>query len=476
MTVFVDGSWRQGEREVTVVDPADPTRVVGSYETAAASTVGEACTSAERAFGGWSRRAPEERVQILRRIAGLLDDRTETLARLVVGEEGKTFAEARAEVRRSAEVFRYYGGEVLQPVGSVVPVGGSFTFTRRRPRGVVAVVTAFNYPLLVPAWKLAAALAFGNTVVWKPARGATLAAIELCRIFEEAELPDGVVQMLPGSGPELGPRVVADPRVVAVTFTGSTGVGRSLEEVVAGRGTALQLEMGGKNAAVVLADADLEHAARRIAYGTLSGSGQKCTAIERCIVEAKVADELVAALVDEFGRWRVGPGMDPETRMGPVVDRRAWDRIVTSIDAATEQGAVLVTGGVSPLVEERGGWFIEPTLLDGVEPSDPIAIDEVFGPVLAVLRVADVAEAVRVHEATRYGLNAGIFTRDVDRAFDLVDRLTVGMVHVNDVSGFPLQAPFGGRKDSGHGPLELGKAAVSFFTEEQVVHVHHRPS
>ena len=477
MTVYVAGSWRPGRREVTVFDPADPTKVVGSYGAADAGDAAEACSSAADAFADWSRRSPEDRGRLLRRVADLLERRAEVLARLIVGEEGKTFAEAEAEARRASAVFRYFAAEVFQPVGAVLPGAGTWSFSRRVPRGVVAVVTAFNYPLLVPSWKIAPAIGFGNTVVWKPARGATLAAIELCRVLEEAGIPPGVVHLLPGSGAELGPALATDPHTDALTFTGSTGVGRSLEQAAAGRGVAVQLEMGGKNAAIVLGDADVDHAARRIAYGALSGTGQKCTAIERCIVEETVADELVARLADEFVAWRVGPGLDPETKMGPVVDGDAFRRISATIEEATGTwGAVLVTGGVSPLAKRTGGFFVAPTLLDGVLPTHPVAVDEVFGPVLAVLRVADVAEAVEVHEATPFGLNAGIFTRDVDLALDLVDRLTVGMVHVNDVSGFPPYAPFGGRKDSGHGPLESGKSAVSFFTEEQVVHVHrHRP-
>lgn len=474
-SVYLGGRWTPGTGRVSVVDPAAPDQVVGEYGTALPDQVGEACDSAAVAFADWSRRPPDTRLQMLDRVADLIEERSATLARLIVREEGKTLGEATGETRRSAAIFRYYAAEVLQPAGTVLPGATILSMARRVPRGVVAVVTSFNYPLLVPSWKIAPALAFGNAVVWKPASGATLAAIELCHILDEAGIPPGVVQLLPGRGSVLGPAIASHPAVDAITFTGSTEVGRTLERLSAGRGVALQLEMGGKNAAIVLDDADVSLATRRIAYGALSGTGQKCTAIERCIVDRRVADQLVDGLAEEFERWVVGPGLDSATKMGPLVDGRARDRVLAAVDAAVRAGASLVTGGPSPLADRTGGYFVRPTLLDGVAPEDEIALVEVFGPVLAVLRVDGAREAVAVHEATPYGLNAGVFTGRVDRALALADELTVGMMHVNDVSGFPHHAPFGGRKSSGHGPLELGKSAVSFLTEEQVVHVHHLP-
>jgi len=471
-TMFVGGRWRSGLDHVTVTDPARPSDVVGEYDCADAADVDESCLAAAAALEDWSRRAPAARVEMLDLVGRILEERTETVARLVVLEEGKTIGEATAEVRRAAAIFRYYAGEVLQPSGSVLPNAGTLTFTRRLPRGVVGVITAFNYPLLVPAWKIAAALAFGNTVVWKPARGATLPAIELVRVMVEAGLPDGVVNLVPGRGPTLGPLICRHPRLAALTFTGSTQVGRSLERLAAGRGVAMQLEMGGKNGAIVLDDADLPRAAERLAYGVASGTGQKCTAIERVIVDQAVADDLVELLAEKLRAWKVGHGLDPATRMGPLVDAAARRRVLEAVAQATDAGAVVVVGGPSELALRTGGHFVDPYLLDRVDVGAAIAREEVFGPVASVLRVAGEEEAVAAHEATHYGLNAGVFTRDLDRALRIVDRLEVGMVHVNDISGFPHHAPFGGRKDSGYGPLELGKSAAAFFTEEQVVHIH----
>jgi len=463
-----------GER-IVVTDPAAPSRMVGEYLPTPPEGVVAAVEAAREAFPAWAARPPQERADLLRGVAARLEASVDELARLVVAEEGKTLGEARSEVRRAAAIFRYYAGEALQPVGDVLPAAGGLVLTRRRPRGVIGVVTAFNYPLLVPAWKMAPALALGNTVVWKPARGATLAALRLVGILAEAGFPSGVVHVLPGPGASLVPVLAAQDALAGLTFTGSTAVGRALERLVAGRGVPLQLEMGGKNAAVVLADADLGHAARRIAYGALSGTGQKCTAIERLIVVEEVADELVDLLRAEFSTWTVGPGDDPATRMGPVASARAMGRILAAIERARDDGARVVTGGRSALAAGTGGYFVDPTLLDGVDPGWEIAREEVFGPVLAVLRVADADAAATVHDATRYGLNAGVFTGDLDLALGLGERLHAGMVHLNDVSGFPHHAPFGGIKDSGFGPLELGKAAAAFFTEERVIHVHAGP-
>jgi aldehyde dehydrogenase (NAD+) len=380
-------------------------------------------------------------------------------------------------VARSADTLRYFATAALQPVGDVLPApAGSFVLSRRVPLGVVTVITPFNYPMLLPAWKIGPALAHGNTVVWKCSELVPLSAVHLARAFAEAGLPDGVLNLLCGTAATLGGPLLADSRTRAVTFTGSTTAGRSVQRAVAGRDVAVQLEMGGSNVAVVLADADLDAVTAHLAAGAFSGSGQKCTAIGRIVAEAPVADELGQRLATAAADWTMGSGLDPATKLGPLITPAARDAVIRATCAAASAGAAVLYGGEAPAGERLAcGNFLPATVVAGVRPGTAAARHEVFGPFAAVISVPDAARAMQVANDTPYGLNAGVFTRDLGQALRLVQGLDAGMVHLNAVTGFPPYLPFGGMKDSGSGPLEQGPRTSEFFTRGQVVHLHPEP-
>jgi aldehyde dehydrogenase (NAD+) len=343
---------------------------------------------------------------------------------------------------------------------------------RRSPVGVVSVVTPFNFPLLVPVWKIAPALAFGNTVVWKCSELVPLSAIAFVQALHAAGLPDGVINLVTG-GSDVGEAMSSNPYVNAITFTGSTTVGRIVQRSMAGRDVKVQLEMGGSNPAVVLADADVEAAADHIVKGAFGAAGQRCTAIRRAIVHRSRHDELVDRLAKMAGGWRLGPGSDTTTQMPPMVSDVQRRRALDGIAACVAAGARLVVGGRVPDDDTlMHGHFLPPTVLDDITSTCFTWADEIFGPVLSIITVDDDDAAIEVANCTPYGLNAGLFTTDLATGLRLGPRLRAGMVHVNAVGGFPPHVPFGGIGDSGYGPLEQGTTAVDFFTNSQVLNLH----
>lgn len=476
-TMLVDGRWRTSGRRAEIRDPADVDEIVGEVDLATASDVADAYEAAARAAQAWRRRAATERAAVLHRAAAILVERADDVARGLVREEGKILSDGAGEVQRSAETLRYFAGEALQPIGDVLPgiKPGALTLARRLPVGPVLAVTPFNFPLLIPTWKIAAALAFGNTVVWKPSQLTPLTAVRLAEVFAESGLPDGVLNLVTGVASDVGEALLDHPALGAVTFTGSTAVGRGLERRLGGRGVRSQLEMGGKNVAIVLDDAPVAEAARALVAGAMAATGQRCVSISRAVSSHRLAGELREAVLAEVARIRLGHGLEAETTMGPLVSAAAAAAVLEAVEAARAGGATVVAGGERPEDTRLArGHFVAPTVLDDVDPASPIAQEEVFGPVLSLIGVDDDDRAVEVANATRYGLNAAVFTRDLERALTMVDGIEAGMVHVNAVTGIQPYIPFGGHKDSSSGPAEQGKAAAEFFTELQVVNIHPR--
>jgi acyl-CoA reductase-like NAD-dependent aldehyde dehydrogenase len=473
-TTFINGVWLDRDERWLLHDPADTRDLVAEVSLSAASDVEAAYAAAHQCARAWAATAPQRRHDLLVGAAAILDRDRDAMARDLVCEEGKTWAEAVGEVSRSADTLRYFATAALQPVGDVLPApAGSFALSRRVPLGVVTVITPFNYPMLLPAWKIGPALAHGNTVVWKCSELVPLSAAHFVRALAEAGLPAGAVNLLCGTGRDLAGPLLGDPRCRALTFTGSTLTGRSIQRALAGRDVTLQLEMGGSNVAVVLADADLDAVLPHLANGAFSGSGQKCTAIGRIVVEEPLADELAHRLAVLADGWTAGPGLDPTTRLGPLVTPGARDAVVAAARNARAAGAQVLSGGTRLDGSLAHGNYVGATVVSRIEPE--AARDEVFGPFAAVIAVPDPERAVAVANDSPYGLNAGVFTRDVGRALRLVQQLEVGMVHLNAVTGFPPYAPFGGVKDSGAGPLEQGPRSYEFFTRSQVVNLHPEP-
>ena len=440
--------------------------------------VDAAIAAAEEAYRSWRFSSPMTRANILHKAANILESRIPDVGRELTREEGKTLKEGIGETTRAVQILRYFAGEAQQPSGEHYPSVSPHTllYTTREPLGVVAVVTPWNFPIAIPAWKIAPALAFGNTVVFKPASLTPLTAVRLVEALDEAGLPAGVLNLVTGSAANVGDPLVQDPRVVAITFTGSNETGAELRRSAAERGAKLQLELGGKNPAIVLADADLDHALGHVVAGAMMSTGQKCTATSRAIVDRRIIDRFTELLADRIGALKVGDPLDAETQIGPLIDERAADRVAGEVDAAKQAGAELVVGGERLGSGLERGAFLAPTLFADVDPTSRLGQDELFGPVLGVIPVDSMEEAMAVANQVKFGLSASIFTRDLGRALAFAREIEAGVVHVNsETAGAEPQVPFGGMKGSSSYSREQGKAAREFFTQMKTVYIDPPP-
>ncbi|MEP6842327.1 MAG: aldehyde dehydrogenase family protein [Pseudolysinimonas sp.] len=468
---FIGGQWRGSGAEFAITDPAAPRRTVATVMRSTPEDVALAYEAARAAAPAWAKTPVHARSRILYIAADLLDARAERIATRLVLEEGKLLRDALGEVRRAAETLRYHAGLAQTPIGSVYPPENSgLSISRMHPVGIVGVITPFNYPILTPAWKIAPALALGNTVVWKCSELTPVTASEFASSFADAGVPPGVLNLVIGAG-DIGEALVNGP-LDALTFTGSTSVGDQLRVAAAARAVRVQLELGGKNHAIVFDDADPAFAAERIAYGAMSAAGQKCTAIEVAVIQNGIYDEVRKHLVEQVERLRTGHGLDPETSLPPLVSATAAERVCAEISGVQSRGATVLTGGARRYDE---GHFVAPTVVENVAPGDEFLRSEVFGPVIALVRCDDDADAIALVNGGMLGLNAGVFARDTGRALAACDALQVGMVHLNDVTGFPPHIPFGGSKASAFGPLEQGDTVREFFTETRMLHLHRHP-
>lgn len=471
---LVAGEWRTGDGgELLDISPARPRETVAVGQLAQDHDLDQAVTAARDVFPRWAATPHHVRARLLDGAADILDARAEEWGGELSWEEGKTRAEGVGEVRRAAEILRYHAGEASRPVGEVFasPRPGERIHVIHRPVGVVAVVTPFDFPVAIPAWKIAPALSHGNTVVWKPASLVPLLAVRLAEALVEAGLPEGVLSLLIGGG-SLGGRLVEHPGVDAVTFTGSTSVGRSLTAACGRLARPVQTETGGKNAAVVLADADLDLAVGEVLTGAFRSAGQKCTATSRLVVQEPVADEVLAVLVERASALRVGDPLEEDTEMGPVVSLQARDEIQGAVDAGVERpGAGLLTGG-RPYDDDRmTGAYLRPTVVE-LAGDDPLWREELFGPVLAVRRARDAQEAFHLADDCESGLSAAVFTDDLRAVAAATEQVDVGVLHINsETSGADPHVPFGGAKQSAYGPREQGRAAREFFTRTRTVYV-----
>lgn len=468
------GQWRDGAGDpLRSLNPARPDVVVAEGGLAGAADVDAGVAAARDALPGWARTPIHERGAVLSAAAGVVDANAEAWGLELAAEEGKTRAEGVGEVRRAAQILRYYGNEGDRQAGEIYasPRAGEQILVTRRPIGVVGVITPFNFPIAIPAWKIAPALVYGNAVVWKPASTVPLLAMRLAQALTQAGLPAGVLGLLVG-GTDVGDAIVGHPGIDALTFTGSTGVGRRIAAAAAARGIPAQAEMGGKNAAVVLDDADLDLAVDQVMAGAFRSTGQKCTATSRLIVTDGIADRFLAALTERARALTVGDPADDATQMGPVVSADARRTIQAGIDAATAQGATVLAGG-APYADGllATGFFVPPTVVELGAAAD-VWTDELFGPVLAVRRASGAEAAFALADDSEFGLSAAVFTQDLTRALQAVEHIDVGVLHINSESaGADPHVPFGGAKKSGLGPKEQGGAAREFFTHTTTVYL-----
>lgn len=476
---FIDGDWlgSSSGRTAPNVNPANTNDIIGRAELASREEARRAVEAAHAAFRDWKRTPAPARGRIIAKAARLMEERKEELAAAITREEGKTLPEARGELTRAINVVEFCAGESRRMVGETIPseLPANFAYTIKEPHGVVAAITPWNFPVAIPAWKIAPALVAGSTVVFKPATLTPKTAVMLTEIFNEAGLPPGVLNLVLGSGSEAGDEILNHPAVKAVSFTGSTETGLKIYAQVAPRGVKVQAEMGGKNPVVVLADCDMALAVESTAQGAFGSTGQRCTATSRAIVIDRVADEFVEKIVERAKSFRLGPGDETTTDIGPSVDESQFKTVLKYIDIGREDGAELLCGGKRAEGEGlEAGWFVEPTVFDRVTPDMRIAREEIFGPVLSVLRVKDYEEAMAVANDSEFGLSSSVFTNDVNSMYRFIEDIETGMTHVNSpTTGGEAHIPFGGIKNTGLGAREQGSTSLDFYTELKVVYIDH---
>jgi aldehyde dehydrogenase (NAD+) len=461
---LIDGEWVEGEA-VPNVNPANTAEVVGRYARGTGADAERAIAAARAAFPAWSRSGPLERHGVLRKAADEILARKEELGRLLSREEGKTLAEGIGETVRAAQIFDFFAGECLRLTGEILPsvrpgVGVEIT---REAVGPVGLITPWNFPIAIPAWKIAPALAWGNTVVIKPADlvpGCTWAIVD---ILNRAGLPRGVLNLVMGRGSEVGQAILDSPDIKAVSFTGSVGTGRRVAEASIKVMRKFQLEMGGKNPMVVLDDADLEVAVDACLNGAFYSTGQRCTASSRLIVQEGIHDRFVARLKERMAALVVGDPLDKATQIGPVVDQSQLDQDESYLRIGKDEGAELVGG--ERVKRDTTGFFLAPALFVGATNAMRISREEIFGPVAGVIRVKDYDEALEIANDTEFGLSAGICTTSLKHATHFKRNSQAGMVMVNlPTAGVDFHVPFGGSKGSSFGPREQGRYAAEFYT------------
>lgn len=466
MSVFdnkIGAEWRGGAYQANI-NPSDLSDVIGQFARATAEDTRDAISAARAALPGWSAMTPHARGQILRRTSDLLLARKEELGRILSREEGKPLAEGVGEVARAAQIFDFFAAETVRiPGESLASVrSGVDIAVRREPVGVVGVITPWNFPIAIPAWKIAPALCYGNTVVFKPAELVPHSAWSLVSILHEAGLPDGVLNLVSGPGSVVGEEIVTSPDINAVSFTGSVGTGRRIAVKCAERFCKVQLEMGGKNPLVILDDAEISVAVDCAINGAFFSTGQRCTASSRLIVTDGIHDRFVAAIRERMAGLVIGSALDPKTQIGPVVNQGQLETDLSYLEIARAEGAILAAGG------ERigtGGFFLTPALLTEATNAMRSSREEIFGPVASVIRVRDYDEALHVANDTDFGLTAGICTTSLKYASSFRAGARAGMVMINlPTAGVDFHVPFGGTRGSSYGPREQGRAAVEFYT------------
>jgi alpha-ketoglutaric semialdehyde dehydrogenase len=469
---FIAGEWRPSRSGATYErrNPWRPSEVVGEFPSSGPEDLAAAVDAAERAWPAWSALPAARRGAFLTRAAELIESRVEEIAQDMTREMGKPLRESRLEAGRAAMILRFFAGEGWRALGRVFEqsASGAPVYTQRRPLGVVGLITPWNFPAAIPAWKTAPALVYGNTVVLKLAQDAPLTGLHLARALADAELPDGVLNVVIGRGGAVGDPLVAEPRVIAISFTGSVRVGHGVRDRATRLGKRVQLELGGHNPLIVAADAKLDAAVQAAYAGAFWSAGQKCTATRRIYVQGEIYDAFRERLLDRIGEGKVGDPSDPETEVGPLVNRSQFEEVLAAIARGEAEGGTVLAGGERA---DPDAYLIAPTVFENVRDEAFLSCEEVFGPVTSLYRFRTLDEAIERANAVRFGLSAAVFTSDLATAQRCVKELRAGLLHVNSqTAGADVHVPFGGTKASGFGPHEQGRAAIEFYTEEVTVY------
>src|SRR5437868_8477980 len=478
---FIGGAWRASHSGKTFVstNPAHPSEVVGYYQKSTAADVEDAIEAAASAQPAWAATPAPQRGEILYRTAIILEQRKEELATLMTREMGKVLKETRGDVQTAIDVARFMAGEGRRAEGETVPsaLPNKFCMTIRQPMGIVGIITPWNFPMAIPAWKTFPALLAGNAVILKPASDTPLLSLKLAECLAEAGLPAGVLNVITGPGGSLGDAIASHPRINMISLTGSTEVGRHVAEICGRDLRRCTLELGGKNAVIVLEDADLDLAVESVSWGAFGTTGQRCTATSRVIVHKAIQHPFTDRLVAAAEKLQIGNGLDEKVDMGPLVNRGRVHAVHQYTQVGQQEGAKLLTGG-TPLNngDYSQGAFYKPTIFTDVSPDMRIAREEVFGPFVSILPVASYEEAVQVANATEYGLSTSIFTNDLRTTFRAMREIESGLIYFNaPTTGAEIHMPFGCVKASGNGHRELGTHAVEEFSETKSIFVSYPP-
>jgi aldehyde dehydrogenase (NAD+) len=472
---YIDGRWQKASTRQTFENrnPADPDDLIGHFPDSGPADVDEAAHAAREALDGWSDTPAPDRGKILKASGDLLVERKEDIARAMTREMGKPFFETKGDIQEAIDTAYYAASETRRLFGTTVPseLPDKMNMAIRRPLGVCGVITAWNFPVAVPSWKIFPALAAGNTILFKPSEDAPHSGLRFVQTLIDAGIPDGVINVINGAD-EAGEALVEHPEVDAIGFTGSYEVGTSIAETCGRLNKPISLEMGGKNPMIVMDDADLDLALEGAIWGAYGTTGQRCTATSRLICHEPVHDEFVEMIQDEAETLVLGDGNEDGTDVGPLINEAAVENVHRYVEIGQDEGATLVMGGSPTTVDGLGGHFYEPTLFTDVTPDLTIAQEEVFGPVLSVFEVSSYDEAVEVANNAKYGLSSSIYTQDVNKSFHAMRDLEAGITYVNGPTiGAEAHMPFGGVKGTGNGQRDGGYAAFEFWTEHKTLYV-----
>lgn len=476
---YIGGEWIDSTSGQTypVANPAHTGQVVGNFQSSLPQDAENAVAAAHEATKVWGTMPAPQRGAILFKALEIMGRRADEMARAITIEEGKPIADAMGEVKRAMNIIEYAAGEGRRLFGYTTPseLPDTVAYTMKRPLGVVALITPWNFPLAIPAWKLAPCLIAGNTVVYKPASSTPLSAVKLVEIFEEAGLPPGVLNLITGPGGSVGNTLVEDPRVGGISFTGSTPVGTAITARASELLKKVQCEMGGKNAAIILNDADLDKAVPGVVQGAFGSTGQRCTATSRAIVEDGIYDDFMDELIKQTTALTIGDGLDETKDVAPLSSKNQLDTVLEYIGIGTEEGARLTFGGHQLQDGEfADGYYVEPTIFTDVKPDMQIAQEEIFGPVLSVFKASDITDAVNISNSVEFGLSSSVYTKDLTQAYQYINTAHTGMVHVNAPTlGGEVHLPFGGLGSSGIGQREQGTEGFDFFSETITVYIDH---
>jgi alpha-ketoglutaric semialdehyde dehydrogenase len=474
---FIDGDWVDAASTDTFenLNPADRTELIGRFARSGPADVDHAVRAARAAYPDWMATPAPERADYLLRVGLLLEQRKDDVAETMTREMGKTLKEARADIQEGIDFAFYMAGEGRRMLGETMPseLRNKFYMTVRHPIGVVGLITPWNFPIAIPLWKICPAIVAGCTIVFKPAEDTPLCAALIAEMFQEVGLPPGVLNVVNGYGEEAGAPLVDHPDVRAISFTGSLDVGRKINEKCARNMKRCSLELGSKNALIVMPDAAMDLAIEAAAWGAFATSGQRCTATSRLIVHDEVRSEFTDRLLERVGTMKVGNGLDPTVELAPVINEKQKNRILEYIELGQQEGAKVLTGGEELTgAGYENGFFLAPTVFDDMAPEMRIAKEEIFGPVTGIIRTTSVDEALEMANAVEYGLSCSIYTHDITNTFKAIQRLEFGLVYINAPTiGAEIQVPFGGMKNTGNGHREAGPHALEEFTEWKTVAV-----